>query len=98
MVKQIAQAIFVFLTVQILLVCPDSVAEQEKFRIGFSQATTTEPWRLLFNRELDGAAIAADFSGLTFNSRDLLCTCGVVNHRKPMKCAASVRFGPILKV
>jgi ABC-type sugar transport system substrate-binding protein len=27
-------------------------AEDEPFVIGFSQATTTEPWRLLFNKEL----------------------------------------------
>lgn len=31
---------------------PPAVAQQRRFVIGFSQATTTEPWRLLFNKEL----------------------------------------------
>ncbi|MDG4552027.1 MAG: substrate-binding domain-containing protein [Candidatus Contendobacter sp.] len=31
---------------------PQAVAEQRRVVIGFSQATTTEPWRLLFNKEL----------------------------------------------
>lgn len=31
---------------------PQAVAEQRQVVIGFSQATTIEPWRLLFNREL----------------------------------------------
>lgn len=29
---------------------------KEKYRVGFSQATTTEPWRLLFNKELRNEA------------------------------------------
>ncbi len=29
-----------------------AIGEEKKFVIGFSQATTTEPWRLLFNKEL----------------------------------------------
>lgn len=29
-----------------------ATGEEKKFVIGFSQATTTEPWRLLFNKEL----------------------------------------------
>ena len=31
---------------------PRAIADQRKVTIGFSQATTTEPWRLLFNKEL----------------------------------------------
>lgn len=31
---------------------PQAVAQQRRVVIGFSQATTTEPWRLLFNKEL----------------------------------------------
>ncbi|HRD66625.1 MAG TPA: extracellular solute-binding protein [Candidatus Competibacter sp.] len=31
---------------------PQAVAERRRVVIGFSQATTTEPWRLLFNKEL----------------------------------------------
>lgn len=35
---------------------PGSAGSQATFRIGFSQATTTEPWRLLFNNELRAEA------------------------------------------
>lgn len=31
---------------------PQALAQQRRVVIGFSQATTTEPWRLLFNKEL----------------------------------------------
>ncbi|MCB1823219.1 MAG: extracellular solute-binding protein [Candidatus Competibacteraceae bacterium] len=31
---------------------PHAIAERRRVVIGFSQATTTEPWRLLFNKEL----------------------------------------------
>ena len=31
---------------------PPALSQQSKYLIGFSQATTTEPWRLLFNQEL----------------------------------------------
>jgi ribose transport system substrate-binding protein len=47
------------LKVFVLLVCiaplpsvETRAAEDKRFVIGFSQATTTEPWRLLFNKEL----------------------------------------------
>jgi len=35
---------------------PGQPGTKDRYRIGFSQATTTEPWRLLFNRELRGEA------------------------------------------
>ena len=35
---------------------PGQAGEKERYVIGFSQATTTEPWRLLFNKELRAEA------------------------------------------
>ena len=35
---------------------PGSAGSKATYRIGFSQATTTEPWRLLFNKELRAEA------------------------------------------
>jgi multiple sugar transport system substrate-binding protein len=35
---------------------PGALANKVRYVIGFSQATTTEPWRLLFNRELRAEA------------------------------------------
>jgi ribose transport system substrate-binding protein len=35
-----------------LAAAPASFSQERKYTIGFSQATTTEPWRLLFNQEL----------------------------------------------
>jgi len=35
---------------------PGQPGKKERYRIGFSQATTTEPWRLLFNKELRAEA------------------------------------------
>ena len=35
---------------------PGAAGPKDSYRIGFSQATTTEPWRLLFNKELRAEA------------------------------------------
>lgn len=35
-----------------LMPADDALAQDKKFRIGFSQATTIEPWRAQFNRDI----------------------------------------------
>lgn len=46
---------FVFATA-IVSATPLAVAADKTIRLGFSQATTTEPWRILFNKELRAEA------------------------------------------
>ncbi|MGB0694343.1 MAG: substrate-binding domain-containing protein [Rhodospirillaceae bacterium] len=54
----IAAALACLAAVQLFAVGP--VMAQDKVVIGFSQATTTEPWRLLFNAELRAEAAKHD--------------------------------------
>ncbi|MDM8522845.1 substrate-binding domain-containing protein [Desulfococcaceae bacterium HSG8] len=44
--------IFFLTALCLALLVPASAGDEKKIVIGFSQATTTEPWRLLFNKEL----------------------------------------------
>ncbi|MEG3639923.1 substrate-binding domain-containing protein [Magnetococcus sp. PR-3] len=44
--------LFIFLLLLGLWVTPTASAQSQQFLVGFSQATTTEPWRLLFNKLL----------------------------------------------
>ncbi|MCP3867722.1 MAG: substrate-binding domain-containing protein [Gammaproteobacteria bacterium] len=41
-----------FVAVLLLILCASVHGGSAKYVVGFSQATTTEPWRLLFNKEL----------------------------------------------
>ncbi len=57
------------LAVLLVLVKPGpAIAQETRHVIGFSQATTTEPWRLLFNKEL--RAEAARHPGIDLIVRD----------------------------
>jgi len=48
-----------------------NAAETKQFLIGFSQATTTEPWRILFNKELrDEAAKYSNLKLIVRNGQD----------------------------
>ncbi len=52
-------------------VLPDQAAQEVEFVIGFSQATTTEPWRLLFNKELRAeAALHPELDVIVRNGMD----------------------------
>ncbi len=49
---------------------PGQPGDKKQYVIGFSQATTTEPWRLLFNKEL--RAEAAKYPEIELNARDAM--------------------------
>lgn len=44
--------VFATVLVAVLAAFSPAVSQERRYVIGFSQATTTEPWRLLFNQEL----------------------------------------------
>ena len=53
--------IFILIMISGIIFCSNSFSKEKQFVIGFSQVTTTEPWRLLFNKELRAEAAKYPF-------------------------------------
>jgi len=64
----VRRILFVLLIVNMGLYCSSNASQKKQFVIGFSQVTTTEPWRLLFNKELREEA--SKYSNLKLIVRD----------------------------